>query len=287
MVKISLSAFSDEAGNSISEQIHALKINGIGYSELRSVDKTSVLNFTEKQSKEYFTALSDNGIKVWAIGSPLGKDDISLDRTALIDKTKRLCETAKIFDTDKIRMFSFFSAYEQREKVMENLNLLVEIASSYGVELYHENEKDIYGDTADRVLDIMNNVKGLKFVYDPANFLQVGEKAQKTLELLHAKSDYFHIKDVITKTGQIVPAGYGDGEIDKLIKMIDRDVTLTIEPHLAVFDSFKSIDNTEMKHKFIYKDNLSAFGSAIESIKKILIDNGFENKNNVYVKGDK
>ena len=286
MAKISLSAFSDEAGSSIKEQINALKFNGIGYSELRSIDKINVLDFSEKQSKDFFNEFSDNGIKVWALGSPLGKDDINIEKDALLDKCKKLCETAKIFNTDKIRMFSFFSAYDKRDKVIDNLNLLVEEASKYGVKLYHENEKEVYGDTADRVLDLMQSVKGLNFVYDPANFLQVGENADKTLEMFHSKCGYFHIKDVIVETDQLVPAGHGDGKIDKLISMIDRDVTITAEPHLAVFDAFKTIDNTEMKHKFHFEDNLSAFNFAIQSIKKILTDNGYINKNNIYIKGE-
>ena len=118
---------------------------------------------------------------------------------------------------------------------------MVNIAKEYGVELYHENEKEIFGDTAERVLKIMQNVKGLKYVYDPANYLQVGENADKTLDLLHEKTDYFHIKDVISEKGTLVPAGYGDGKIKELISRISNDKVLTIEPHLAVFDAYKSM----------------------------------------------
>ena len=46
-------------------------------------------------------------------------------------------------------------------------------------------------------MDVLDNVKDLRCVYDPANFLQSGEKADKTLALLHNRADYFHIKDVI------------------------------------------------------------------------------------------
>ena len=78
---------------------------------------------------------------------------------------------------------------------------MAETASAFGVTLYHETEKEIYGNTADRVLEIMSNVKGLKYVYDPANYIQVGEEAERTLALLHAKTDYFHIKVVAAETG--------------------------------------------------------------------------------------
>ncbi|MFQ7076942.1 MAG: hypothetical protein ACLRSW_02885 [Christensenellaceae bacterium] len=57
----------------------------------------------------------------------------------------------------------------------------------------------------------MSNVKGLKYVYDPANYIQVGEEAERTL-VSCAKTDYFHIKDVTAETGELVPAGYGSGK---------------------------------------------------------------------------
>jgi sugar phosphate isomerase/epimerase len=210
--------------------------------------------------------------------------DISITKEQLLDKAKKLFDTAKIFGADRIRMFSFFNAYEQREKVIDYLSLLVEKATEYGVTLCHENEKEVYGDTKARVLDLMNSVKGLKFVYDPANYLQVGEKAMDTLNTFHSVSEYFHIKDVISATDELVPAGHGDGMIGKLIEMIDRDVTLTLEPHLAVFDSFKSIDNTEMKHKFHFDDNMKAFSFAVTSLTDLLKKAGYEQKDGAFIK---
>lgn len=284
MIKISLAGFSDEAGNSVQEQITALKMNGIRYVELRSIDKTNVLEFTENQSKEYYKQFVEQGIQVWALGSPLGKDDISIGKDALLDKAKRLFATANIFHTDKIRVFSFFNAYNQKEKVMEYLRLLVEKAKEYGVTLCHENEKEVYGDVKERVKELMDNVSGLKFVYDPANYLQVGEQAEETLNAFHAESEYFHIKDVLVSTDELVPAGHGDGRIQELINRIDRDVTLTLEPHLAVFDSFKSIDNTQMKHKFYFENNLSAFNFAANALKKLLMNAGYKEENGLFIK---
>ncbi len=286
MSKIKLAAFADEADGSLLGQISALKNNGVYALELRTVAGKNVADFTVSESKEYFKCLNDNGISVWSIGSPLGKVDIDVDFNAYLDKVKRVCETANIFRAEKIRMFSFFNAYGERNRVLDYLSKMVEVACSFGVDLCHENEKEIYGDTADRVQDIMDNVKGLKFIYDPANYLQVGENADYTLNKFHAFTEYFHIKDVIHATDELVPAGEGDGKIDKLVKMIDRDVTLTLEPHLAVFDAFKSIDNTEMKHKFNFSSNFEAFTVAVNALKTILVNNGYAEKQGVFVKGE-
>ena len=274
-MNVRLSAFSDEAGVSLREQIDALHRNNIALTELRSVDNTNVAELTLERAKSIWATLKSEGIALSAVGSPMGKVKISTDIEVYLDTVKYICELANIFETDRIRMFSFFESHGEREKVIDNLNRMVEVAASYGVGLYHENEKGIYGDTAERVLDLRENVKGLHFVYDPANFLQVGESADKTLPLLAPISDYFHIKDVISEGGILVPAGDGDGDIPGLISMLDRDTVMTIEPHLMVFAGYDKIDGEKLNHKFYFENNSQAFDTAVASLKKIFNNQGF------------
>ena len=70
---IRLCAFSDEASSSLSGQIQALKRNEISLTELRSVDGKNVKQLTHDEAKQVCETLSDNGISVWSVGSPLGK----------------------------------------------------------------------------------------------------------------------------------------------------------------------------------------------------------------------
>ena len=283
-MNIKLSAFSDEAGSPLAEQIAALHDNNIALTELRSVGGKNVAELTADEAKSIYATLKNEGIALSAVGSPMGKVKISVDINEYMDTVKHICELANIFETDRIRMFSFFEAHEQREKVIDNLCKMVEVASSYGVGLYHENEKGIYGDTADRVLDLMGNVPGLRFVYDPANFLQVGEDPEKTLPLLVSKSDYFHVKDVIVDGGILVPAGKGDGQISRLVSMIDRDTVMTIEPHLALFDGYNKIDGEKLNHKFFFESNRAAFDAAVSAMKNILIQNNYKETNGGFTK---
>ena len=276
---IKLCAFADEAATTLQEQIAALQRNKIRYLELRNVNGKGVANITLQEAEEYARILKENGIEVYSIGSPIGKVDISVDFDRYLEDITHIFRLARIFGTDKIRMFSFYNAYEKRDLVISYLSKMVEMAKGFGVELYHENEKDIYGDSADRVLDILKSVPGLKSVYDPANYLQVGEKAEKTIDLLYPRADYFHIKDVISTTGELVPAGYGDGKINELIARIEGDAVLSVEPHLAVFDGYSQIDSTEMKHKFYFTSNQEAFDAAVAALKDLLVKSGYkENK---------
>ena len=281
---IKLCAFSDEASPSLDGQIKALLRNEIYYTELRGVDGVNVADLTDEKAVEIQKKLIENGISVWSLGSPYGKVSLSdnFSKEKLFYQLDRLCSLCKIFKCDKIRVFSFYNAYDKKEKVFDLLKKSVEIAGKYGVELYHENEKEIYGEKAEQVLELKDNVPGLKFVYDPANFLQAEQKADETIEKIYPIASYFHIKDLISATGELVPAGHGDGKIAEILKKIDFDTTLTVEPHLAVFSGYEKIDGREMKNKYKYKSNDEAFDTAVSALKKLLTDTGYKYENGGY-----
>lgn len=282
---IKLSAFIDEYGDSIEEQIEGLKLNNIHLVELRSIDKKNVSTFSLEEAEGYYKKFLENDIKVWSIGSPIAKVDATSDFDAELNKLRHTCEIAKVFHTDKIRMFSFYNAYEYRDVVMSQLQKMVDVAKEYNVTLYHENEKAIYGDSLERVEDIMNTVNGLKYIYDPANFIQCEQEADKTLEALVSKTDYFHIKDVDASTMQLVPAGEGSAKISKLISMLDhKDYVFTIEPHLALFFAYKLVDNEKLNTKYLYKDNHESFNAAVKGIKDELAKAGYVECNDGYIK---
>lgn len=275
---IKLAAFADEANSSLSGQIEALKRNKIEYIELRGINGQNISDVSCEQAFTYAKELSDAGIKVWSIGSPLGKIKISDDLCAHLEKCRHICKLANIFGAKRVRMFSFYDAYESKEAVFRMLGEMVKIGRELDVKMCHENEKAIYGDTLERVLEILREVDGLYSVYDPANFIEVGETADVTLDALHSFADYFHIKDVIAATGEIVPAGYGDGNIARLVSMIPsgRDTVLTLEPHLAIFDGYAQIDHTEMKNKFCFSSNEESFDAAVTALKKVILSQGYK-----------
>ena len=282
---IKLAAFADEANPSFAGQIRALQRNAIEYIELRGLDGTNIGDVSQEQAKEYAKKLQEAGIKVWSIGSPIGKVKITDDLEAHLEKLRHVCRLAKIFETDRIRIFSFFEAYENKDTVISTLKKMVEIAGEYGLRLCHENEKLIYGDTLERVTEIAQSVPGLYLIYDPANYVDVGQMPDQTLPALHNKTEYFHIKDVIAQTGEYVPAGYGDGGIPQLIQGIgDSDKVLTVEPHLMMFDGYAKIDSTEMKTKFSFENNDQAFDFAVASLKKLLTEQNYVERNGGFQK---
>lgn len=277
MAEIKLCAFADEAGDTLPEQIAALRENGIGLLELRAIDKVNVSNFTDAQIKEYKKMLDDAGIGVWAIGSPIGKVQIEDDFTVDLDRCKRTVEIAEAFGAKAIRMFSFYGTEgkaEYRDTVLERLAQYVETTKGTDVVLCHENEKGIYGDTAARCLEIHEAIPALKCVFDPANYVQVAQDTMEAWNMLEKHVFYGHIKDSLAD-GSIVPPGKGDGRIPEYLPKFKAKgcEVLTLEPHLAVFSALADIEQKGDESKIgLYKFDSSreAFDFAVNSLKDIL-----------------
>ena len=275
---IRLCAFADEASASLPGQIAALGRNGIDLIELRGVDGVNVIDFDGALASRVKRELDGGGIRVWSLGSLYGKVDLdeSFSETALFDGLRRLCENANILGADKIRMFSFYKAKDKRERVVELLRASVEIAAKYGVALYHENEKDLFAEKPEGVLELSRLVPGLRFVYDPANYVVCGVSCAEAWEKLRAVTGYCHVKDASAATGEILPAGEGDGRIAELICDVG-DTVFTVEPHLVVFEGFTQIDRHELKNKYVFDDGDAAFDAAVAALKGLLAENGYEN----------
>ena len=220
---IKLCAFSDEYSSNLDEQIKCLKLNNIKYMEIRGINGKNILDISIDEAININEKLKENDIYVWSIGSPIGKVDINTDINLYYEKVHHICKLANIFNCKNIRMFSFFNAYDKKDLVFKYLNEFVKIANKYNVVLNHENEKDIYGDNIERVLEIYENVLGIKLVYDPANFIQCGVNSNESLSTLFKLTNYFHIKDA-KLDGSVVPAGFGCADINRLISMVNNDV---------------------------------------------------------------
>jgi len=230
-------AFADEADKDFSGQIAAMKENRLDGLEIRGVNGKNIKDVTIAEAKDLKQQLDDNGLSVWAIGSPSGKFNITDEFVPHLDQFKHMMDLAHILGASSYRLFSFFipkdeDASKYKDEVIEQLSKFCESAKESGVTLCHENEKGIYGDIADRCVEIHKNLPALKAVFDPANFIQC--KEDNTLEAFDKLKNYIHymhIKDA-TASGDVVASGDGIGNIKRLIELYEGDV-FSIEPHLA------------------------------------------------------
>ncbi len=277
MSNLVLCAFADEASSEITEQVQALKDNGIGYIEVRGINGKNVSQLTEKEAKEFYSVYSDAGIKVWSIGSPIGKININDDFDKELEKFKRTVQTAEIMQASCIRIFSFYGTEGKKEysdAVLERLSKYVDAAKGSNVVLCHENEKGIYGELAPQCLEILKALPQIKCVFDAANFIQASQDVKEAWDMLKGYVYYHHIKDALPN-GDIVPAGYGVAGIKDYLKEYSAmgGGVLTIEPHLAGFVGIENLANDdERKHmgRFSFASCEEAFGFAADSLKKII-----------------
>ena len=283
MARFILSAFADEAGSSLDEQISALKKNGIYHIEPRNIAGKGILEYSEDELLKIKCALDENGIKVGSLGSPIGKYNIEDDFAPHFELFKKALRAAKILGTENIRMFSFFipegKSAEYRNEVLSRLKAMCDEAKAHGINLCHENEAKIYGEAPEAVSDILTAVPALYAIFDPANYRMAGCDVLSGIEASFKNFKYMHVKDAIYSEQMIVPAGEGEGKIPEIINMINEkieaDVYLTLEPHLHVFDAYKDIDEHELRGKYKFNSNIEAFTFAANALKKILLDNGY------------
>ena len=274
-----LCAFADEADSDIRGQIEALNRNGVEYVEARGINGKNISDLTADEARTTYKAFRDGGIKVWSIGSPIGKIKIDDNFDKELDKFKRTIETAEIMEAKCIRMFSFYGTNGEakyRDEVMEKLSRYVEAAKGSSVVLCHENEKGIYGDVASRCFDIVTSIPDIKAVFDPANFNQCDQDVIEAWNLLKPYVYYHHIKDADLEH-KIVPAGYGSTNMKAYLTEYAQmgGGVLTAEPHLADFVGLSNLaneDETANIGSFKFDNNDESFDFAINAIKNLIKD---------------
>lgn len=246
-----ISGFADEIAQELDVQIEVVSRLGIQYIEMRGVDGNNLIYHPDAKVKEIKQKLEDAGIKLSALGSPLGKIGIEDPFEPHFEEFKRACEIAHRMDTKNIRMFSFYipegREKEYKGKVFDRLGRFADYAGRNDIVLLHENEKGIYGAKAPECLEIMKKLGSDHFraIFDFANFVQCGQDTLEAYDLLKDYVDYIHVKDARKENGTVVPVGYGDGNVEAILKKLFAsgfDGFLSLEPHLFDFKGFEGLE---------------------------------------------
>lgn len=244
-VSWSLSGFGDEIDPDPAVQAAVLQALGANHIEVRSAWGVNIVDLDDGQLDRLAAAFAERGMRVSAVASPVGKVDVALPVQHEVDRLRRAIAAATRLDTRYIRLFSFYRAQgvpveSIRDDVLERMRALAAVAEEAGVVLLHENEKDIYGDTPERCLDIVESVgsPALRLAWDSANFVQVGVAApfDDGYAMLRPHLEYLQVKDALAATSEVTPAGEGDGQLlQTLTALRDDGYTgfASLEPHLT------------------------------------------------------
>ncbi|MFE0022211.1 sugar phosphate isomerase/epimerase family protein [Amycolatopsis sp. NPDC059021] len=270
-----LSGFADEISPDPAVQCQVLTELGVGYVEFRGAWDTNVLDLDDTRLGRVRDLLARHGLGVSSIGSPIGKIGIHEDFEAHLRRFDRALAVARTLEAPYIRIFSFFlppddDPGDHRDEVLRRMSALAARAEGHDVILVHENEKDIYGDIPERCLDIVEAVGSprLRLAWDAANFVQCGRRPYtEGYALLRPHLEYVQIKDAVLASGEVVPAGEGDGEVRETIRALRGDSFdgfFSLEPHLAAAGRMGGFSGPEL------------FGVAHQAFVEILSAEGIE-----------
>ena len=273
-----LSAFADEVTEDFLGQVEFLAGERVGYIEPRFINKKNIMDLTKGELSEARTIIRDHGLKVSAIGSPIGKVRLDEPFEPHLDKFKHAVDLALFFETPYIRMFSYYAPEgkdidDYREQVIERMAAKVELLADADVTMVHENEANIYGHSAQNCVDMVEAIDSpkLRLVYDPANFVW-GEKMTNNVEVcwpvMKPYVVHIHIKDWKLGAADVgsIP-GEGDGQIRELLTelaAISYDGCMTMEPHLEMGGQFGGTTGPRL------------FTKAIAAVREIAADVGLE-----------
>jgi sugar phosphate isomerase/epimerase len=264
-----LTGFADEISPELDEQLHTLAQDSISYMELRSVWNTNVLDLTDEDLERVKSAAAERGIGISSIGSPIGKVPLTDPFGPHLERFRRALHAADVMDAPYVRVFSFFIPEKQepgryREEVIDRMGILAGEAEDSGVTLLHENEKDIYGDVPTRCVDILAGVgsPALRAAWDAANFVQCGVSPySEGYASLRPYIEYVHVKDALSGSDRVVPAGAGDGQLPETLSALRAsafDGFFSLEPHLASAGPYSGFSGPEL------------FGKATGAFKELL-----------------
>jgi len=287
-----LSGFTDEAGKDLETQIKATK--ELGWRELsaRTIDGTNIHELPEDAFNQAADHLDEAGIKVVEFGSLIGNwaKPITSDFDITLAEIDRAIPRMQRLGTKQIRIMSYaMEPWGEDQQEAERFGRLREIVKRFedaGLQAIHENCQNYGGFSAEHTLRLIEEVPGLKLVFDTGNPIFTRDRSkpephpwQNALEFYRSVKDHVvhvHIKDCLNPPeGSTEPEAYtmpGEGqcqlaEILKAMKAAGYQGGYAIEPHVATV--FHAQDGEEPDWQQCY-DSFVAYGKAFEKMIKSL-----------------
>jgi len=254
-----LTGFADEAGADIDTQIRVTKELGWENIELRKINEKMLHDISDEEFDVVCGRLADAGVKINCFGSSVANWGKQINESfgSSLEEARRAIPRMQRLGTKLIRIMSF-AVLEGRgpddqmeEERFRRVRELYKIFTDADITPVHENCMNYGGMGWPYTLKLIENVPGLKLVFDTGNPVFTDDRSkpepcpkQSAWEFYsHVKEHiaYIHIKDGVWDTaGQKINftfAGEGDGDVRRIVKdLLDSgyDGGLSMEPHLAV-----------------------------------------------------
>ncbi|EME51190.1 sugar phosphate isomerase/epimerase family protein [Amycolatopsis decaplanina] len=238
-----LAGITDEAAYDIGGQLSALRALGWRAMELRSVDQIAIADLTDEGFATMAAALSDSGVRVVCLASRIGgwARPVSTDFRDDLRELDVLAARARSLGTRYLRIMSYpnagLSDSGWRAEVIARITVLAERAERHGVTLLHENCSGWAGTSAERMLDLLDEVASpaLKLLFDTGNGVAHGYDGFDLLTDIARHVEHVHIKDA-DEHGFTIP-GEGTARVVDCVKLLRANGyggAWSLEPHLSI-----------------------------------------------------
>jgi len=283
-----LSGFTDEAGKDLETQIKATQELGWAHLSARMIDGSNIHEMPEDEFKRAADRLDEAGIQVVEFGSLIGNwaKPITSDFDITLAEIDRAIPRMKRLNTKFVRVMSYamepWGEDQHEDERFRRLREIVKRFDDAGLQAIHENCQNYGGFSAEHTLRLIQEVPGLKLVFDTGNPVFTRDRSkpephpwQDALEFYRAVKDHVvhvHIKDCLNPPeGSTEPEKYtmpGEGQarlLDTLkeMKADGYDGGFAIEPHVATV--FHVQDGQEPDWQQCY-DSFIAYGQAFEKM---------------------
>ena len=273
-----LTGITDEAGALIDTQIKAVKELGWNTIEARSVEvegfpKANLHDIADEAFDVVEEKLKNGGVGVYCFGSTIANWGKKIDDPFDLSEVERAIPRMQRLESQYVRIMSYAVREEEDQLEEERFHRLREMTKRFldaGITPVHENCMNYGGMSWQHALKLLENVPGLKWVFDTANPVFNDDRSkpepmpkQDPWEFwTHLKEHtvHIHVKDAIWDNSKndadYTLPGKGDGAVRRILSDAlesGYDAGISIEPHLAVVfhdDSVKASDE-EIYQSFI------------------------------------
>jgi sugar phosphate isomerase/epimerase len=263
-----LTGFADEAAKDLDGQIRATRELGWSYIESRNIDGVNLHDIPDETFDDVCEKLASAGVKVNCFGSAIANwgKQITEPFESSLAEARRAIPRMKRLGTKLIRIMSFAVLKENapddqmEQERFGRLRELVKMFGDEGLTPVHENCMNYGGMGWPYTLKMIENVPGLKLVFDTGNPVFSDDRSkdqpypkQSAWEFYeHVKEHiaYVHIKDgrIVDGKMQFTYPGEGDGDVKRIVKdLLDGgyDGGFSMEPHLAVVFHDESVQSED------------------------------------------
>ncbi len=254
-----LTGFADEAAPEIEGQIQATKELGWSCIESRAVNGKNIHDISDAEFEAVYAKLTEAGVSINCFGSAIANWGKSITEPfdSSLAEAKRAIPRMQRLGAKMVRIMSFAVLKDRKpddqmeEERFRRVRELQKMFSDVGITAVHENCMNYGGMGWTYTLKLIDNVPGLKLVFDTGNPIfsddctkpepYPKQSAWEFYSKVREHVAYIHIKDGIwdakkQKAVYTFP-GEGHGDVKKIVKdLLKRDYNggISMEPHLAV-----------------------------------------------------